>query len=102
VNHVNYDAVFPAEGTNRTYLEMLREYNKYFKKMEQGNAESPGEGSGFICKNLGIGGGLIEMNAGIPNETLHCAGIMQMDYDFLFKTIRLFFKITDPNLYLTR
>lgn len=101
INNVDYDCIFPAGGYDKIYFEMRRDYNKYFRAIGN-DAESPGEGSGFVCKNLGVGGGLIEMNAGIPNETLHCAGIMQMDYDYLMKMIRLFFQITAPNLYITR
>ena len=101
-NGICYDAVLPDEGIIYFEQEMAKSYGMFLGKIGNGDGDAPGEGPGFICKNLQIGGGLIEMNAGTNGVDVHCAGKMQMNYDYLLKAIRFFFKITAPNLYITR
>lgn len=101
INRLAYDAVLPITGNAYLVREMKEYYNKYVSLVAAGNADNAGWAGGFINHNFQIAGGLIEMNAGVDGVNEHSVGILQMNYDYLLKSIRLFLKRVDNNILIS-
>lgn len=100
VNRVAYNAILPTTGNQYLVDEMKEYYNKYLSDVYVANADSPGVSSGFICNKIQISGGVVEMNAGVVGVNAYSIGIMNMNYDYLLKTIRLFMRRVDNTIVL--